>query len=838
MKHLRIDGRSLRKQHIGQGVVLAVGIGSMAGPSATTAFAQSAAAPVAAPASAASAPNASTLEEVVITARKRAELEQDVPISEQSFSAKTLRDAAIFDLQDLKSYAGFTYNQTTGTIAGGRTYGLITFRGLQSDTGLGPDNSAGVFLDGIFISGSVSSLNTADVARVEVLKGPQNAFFGRSTFGGAVNFITRQPSNTFQGEFNSSVTARGSTDVNASVEGPLVDNLLSGRITAYSHNKVADYRATDGGDLGAEKTTGISGTLYATPTDKLWLRLRGTYQQDDDSAAATAYIPATTANGTCAGKTFSGQDAQGHPVTFTPGVPYFCGSIPTFSQVGPNALNPNTAIPDDARAGFKTGLGQPYFDDVPSLDHSGLRRDIIRGSFQAGLDLPYQSQFAFNMGFNQQKSMNIFDLDRTDVQSILEENALISRDFTVDARLSSDPKAPLRGLVGVSYFSSSFQEASVDYAPGLNYSGLFGSPGPFPTTVTPSGNFENSRSSVPALYGSVDYDILANVTATAEARYQVDKVKDYSSTGVEYNDTKHNILPRATLKYTPIPDTMVYASYAEGVQPLSLNAGYIYLTPAQRAYVATIIPGISEYTLQPKLDSYELGIKQTLLGDRVQYALAVFDEKWKNRATNSYLFNPPGCGATSPSCPLSPSGAFSSVGNDARIRGLEFSGSAILTKGWTVGGAADYLSAKWTRYSNYSEADGLTSGVGGFTGNHVARVPDWTASINSTYRQPLFGAWVGYVRGDAFYTGKYYESDFNFAKSDGYTRVNLRAGVDRGDLTLELFVTNLFDDNHWDSVSRINNLAFVPALSFSQQGVLAQAPDRREIGLRVHYAFQ
>jgi outer membrane receptor protein involved in Fe transport len=140
-----------------------------------------------------------------------------------------------------------------------------------------------------------------DVARVEVLKGPQNAFFGRSTFGGAVNFITKNPSGSLKGSVNTMIDHHGSVDVDATIEGPLAEDLATGRLSFGSSNKAARFRASDGGALGAESTRFVTGTVYLTPTDDLWLRLRGHFQKDDDSSPATAMV-SSAGNTSCTGK--------------------------------------------------------------------------------------------------------------------------------------------------------------------------------------------------------------------------------------------------------------------------------------------------------------------------------------------------------------------------------------------------------------------------------------------------------------------------------------------------------------------------------------------------------
>jgi iron complex outermembrane receptor protein len=109
-----------------------------------------------------------------------------------------LAQAGITDLATLASSAGYTFQSQASTGPGGRDNPSLTFRGLQSFYTSPAQNSGALFVDGIFVSGGQASVTTVDIDHVEVLKGPQSTFFGRNTFGGAINFITAPPSNTWQ----------------------------------------------------------------------------------------------------------------------------------------------------------------------------------------------------------------------------------------------------------------------------------------------------------------------------------------------------------------------------------------------------------------------------------------------------------------------------------------------------------------------------------------------------------------------------------------------------------------------------------------------------------------
>jgi outer membrane receptor protein involved in Fe transport len=190
------------------------------------------------------------LEEITVTARQRPETQVSVPISMQVFSEAKIRAAGIFDLNALQYQAGFTFQQAASTAGAGREFPALIFRGLQSTYGGGQDNSGSLFVDGIYVSAGQASIDTIDVSRIEVLKGPQNVYFGKNTFGGAINFITANPSDVYQGEIDASGSVRGSYNVNATAEGPLIPNLLTGRLTVLDYEKAAQYQSPDSGALG------------------------------------------------------------------------------------------------------------------------------------------------------------------------------------------------------------------------------------------------------------------------------------------------------------------------------------------------------------------------------------------------------------------------------------------------------------------------------------------------------------------------------------------------------------------------------------------------------------
>jgi len=776
------------------------------------------------------------LEEIVVTARKREENLMDVPISVQSFGAAQLSQLGVYDLQSLKDVAGFTFQQTASTGAGGRTEGSIIFRGLQSTYGDVQENSGSLFVDGIFISGGQASVSTVDIDHVEVLKGPQNTYFGRNTFGGAINFITKAPADEFQVELTASGTDRGSTDDVLTLQGPVIQGVLDGRVSLINHVKAAEYTASDGGPLGAEETRGVDASLAFTPDNGLKVRLNGHYQQDDDSAAAIGYLPGQAPYGnTCVGHTFNGQNAAGVSVPVTLSQEYFCGHIPTLNQLatsGFQVVDANTALPAAyIPIGVDNSLGNPFQDKVPGLDHSGMRRDMLRISLLADYALPSNWTASLSAGYNSALTNVIWDVDRSSTFSFLSSFPSVSEDLTIDARLASDQSLPLRGLVGASYFTDlyQYQEDSLYGAPGNNgpFTGFLS----FLNGTSSLSDYGNERSKVPAVYASLDYDILSNLTATAEVRYQSDTNYDQTAAtptpGQPFyaKETNKTPLPRFIVRYKPIEGTMVYVSYAEGVQPTLLQAAYLNLTAVQKAYAATYGDD-SPYSHQPKLESIEAGIKQSLFDNRLDISLDGYRSLWIDQSTYATLFGGP--------LPSNGSGYY--LTNQARVKGFELETKGLITDKWTASLSVNYVHAYWAQYVNQTLAGFTVGGIDSFAGNELSRVPAWTGTFTTGYTDHLTGDWQWYTLGAVNYTGSMWDSDIDIVKTPGYARVNGVLGIRKKDLSVELFAKNLLNDQHWDFAERVPNL-ITPNSSFSNEGLLVQAPDKQEIGARVNVKF-
>ena len=182
-------------------------------------------------ASSAGVVHSAVLEEIVVTAQQRAESLQDVPISATAVSAEKMSDAAVVDLQGLSEYVpNFTINETGISTT-------ITIRGISSGINPGFEQSVGMYNDGIFYGrGQLARIPMVDMARVEVLRGPQGILFGKNSIAGAVSQISAKPTDVFEG----SVTAlyepeHGEEDLRLVLSGPLAES-LSGRLAVLTRD--------------------------------------------------------------------------------------------------------------------------------------------------------------------------------------------------------------------------------------------------------------------------------------------------------------------------------------------------------------------------------------------------------------------------------------------------------------------------------------------------------------------------------------------------------------------------------------------------------------------------
>ena len=224
------------------------------------------------------------LEEVVVTARKTAEQLIDVPLAVTAFTAETIEARGITNLDDVAAFTpGLTFSNVLGEFLP-----APVIRGVAPIDIFGELNTA-IFLDGVYVAGREGiNFSQLDLERIEVVKGPQAALYGRNAFSGAINYVSRRPTDTFKGRATATVGNDGKLLGALTMSGPIGDNGLSGRLSLLHDEWDGSYNNAYSGpggkvDIGGYTYKTLSGALYWQPSDTFEAEL-GIYLSDDNIA--------------------------------------------------------------------------------------------------------------------------------------------------------------------------------------------------------------------------------------------------------------------------------------------------------------------------------------------------------------------------------------------------------------------------------------------------------------------------------------------------------------------------------------------------------------------------
>lgn len=783
-----------------------------------------------------------TLDNVIlVTARKRVETLTDVPLSMQSFSMEEIEKSGVENLQELSRFTP-SLNFVNGAQGqGGRGISEVRFRGLSTTLPTPTNQTGSVFIDGVFVLGGAQSIGFEDIERIEVIKGPQSAYFGRATFAGVVNYITRDPSDVFGGQFSASYSPSfNSYGLSGAVEGPLAGPAVTGRLSASVRQKGAQYTASDGGDLGRERTEAITATLVVRPSDALKIKLRGNYSEDNDSAAAVGYY-AYNLSGNCAVGTPISVKTRTGMFDTTLRKQFQCGAI----KYDEKLIDQNTTFLNfpaingmEALSLYdvlvKNSHGDPLLAKAPKLKRFGLTREMIRLS--GALDYEVSDAVSISMltGYNKQKVNNIRDTDGTPRTAGYQAVPYQFQDFSFESRVSYDPQTWFRGSFGVNFFRQKIEadtDNGVSVTPERDVGG-----GIVERVVTSSENNENDKIKTWGFFAGVDIEPLDWMTLTLEGRYQIDDYTKFGGSNAANNLVAEtlrskNFTPRVIAKFTPMKDMTLYGSYSVGVLPGTVNTRFLTLSPEQQAQVLAVDPTLPVKIGSEKLTNYEIGYKQYFPDLRLQLSLALFHMKWDNLKGSAALIIPQW---------LSP--VFSiTVPGSAEINGLEFEGNWQATDNLSFRLSAGYLDSKYKDYSNtsYNSIFGIPTGDAyKADGNKLPRNPSVTGAFSSTWTDRLVGDWDYRLRGDVIYVGKQYADETNLTTLPSYTTVNFTFGIEKENVGIDFYVSNLFNERAWLTGRRFIDVSSVPLnMTTAGQGSFVTPIDKREFGVNIRYKF-
>lgn len=780
-------------------------------------------------------------EQVVVKARKRDETIIEVPLSVKAFTSKDLQESG---LTELESLANFTPNldfQNVGNSQPGRFNPGIRFRGMDIAISTPTNQTGGFFVDGVAVLGGESSVSFSDIAQVEVLRGPQPVYFGRGTFGGAINYTTVTPGDEFSGQISGGFSPTfGSNEFNAYVEGALSEN-VSSRLTVFNREQGAPFTATDGGELGAEKTTGVSLILAMTPTENLSVKSRIAYSQDDDGAPASTFVKYSENNNISVGDTFSAQTNNG-TVEATWATPWLSGSLP-YTTVSSNTRFYDVTVAGQTQYGDALEDGaysmnellamRPEGGDTPSLDHIGLRSDMLVFSTEASYFIDENFSFDGLAGYSHKSTTQIRDADQTDAQAWIVQTYLELESWSAEGRLNYDNNDNFRAMAGVNY---SVIDQMGDVDGGWNvfngyYGGmLFG----FGTSYLDATKIETL-----GIFGSAEYDFTDWATLVVEARYQDDTTDNRSgftegtlSPSAELSFD--GILPRISLLLSPMDDANVFLTYSEAMLPGAYNSMFDSMDADDAAEFLAANPNIETETEEETIKSYELGWKQSVLDGALWYSLVGFHQQWEGmKSTGLYTFTGTSTGT---SYFLTPTMTGSSTQT-----GIELEGRWSASDNLNIQFAYGYTSSEYDSYNSNSFRSALGLPYGTFykaDGNTLPRSPAHSGAVGITWQDGLNAEWDYALRADTTFRSKTYTDELNLTTIEGYTLLNLRAkliGTDNG-VSVELYCNNCTDKEGWATGRRLTDFSAMPNF-FATQGAVVDPIMPREVGIRASYEF-
>lgn len=243
------------------------------------------ASPVMAQETAGSEETAAAVEDIVVTAQRREQRLQDVPLAVSAFSMESLEDGKVESLLNLD---GKVPNVVLAPVGAYPFASAFYIRGLgYADVESSFEPSVGVELDGVYLSRNVGAVQDFfDIGGVTILRGPQGTLYGRNTIGGVVSVQSRRPSFDFGARAQATFGSNGRQELRAGVEGALIEDQLAGKFSFLTKTYDGYIKNYDGRDMGAQDVTSMRGALLWTPTASFDATLIVDYTKDKGTGTA------------------------------------------------------------------------------------------------------------------------------------------------------------------------------------------------------------------------------------------------------------------------------------------------------------------------------------------------------------------------------------------------------------------------------------------------------------------------------------------------------------------------------------------------------------------------
>jgi iron complex outermembrane receptor protein len=733
--------------------------------------AETAAAP--APAQSPVAPSVSAVPEVVVTATKRAENLQNVPLSVSVVSQQALQARNLSGTTDLQRLVPGLQFTTSPSVANA----IFQVRGVgTAAAGQGLEQSVGVAFDGVPLARSLGSIaDLVDIERVEVLKGPQGMLFGKNASAGVLNIISQSPKLD-----KTEVIARAAY-------GTLNDQQYTGtlnipvgtdaavRLSAWRFKRDGFVNEVNTGqEMGDKDTQGARLKVRWAPAEKLDIQLTGEWFSHNINGGAITI-------------------RQFEPANFTPA--NLGSQIQAWELAHGTVPGPTNYV---AR-GPVNGYG--YFDRGSTGAYTGqVNYDLGGGTLTA---------IASNRIVKNDNSFDPFPSDNPFNQSTFARDVVNYRQTSGELRYASPASGRLRYVAGLFYYHLNLHEKFLQ--------GLIGST-PVPVAVQWDMDVRNDNY---AAFGEATYDITQKLHMIAGLRGSSDSsdasmvrvplnnpqviIPGFNSPGGTFGpfsaaaSTSYKDLSwRVGLQYQVEPHAMLYVTGSKGYK----GPGFAYSFTSSAVALGQANNGLVKPEIAYLIEG---GLKSQWFERRLTLNISVYDQRFKDFQTSLRVPGP----------------AFVLVTQNAKAlkaTGVDVDASWLVTPEFTLTGSLSYDDARYTDYQNagcyplQTVAQGCVNQQQSLNGWPLSNAPKWTTNLTARYETALSPQWRGFLEANDFYRSSVV---FNTAadphdQERGYSIVNLSAGFKSADARWDLtaYVNNVGDVHYVDRTQQTANGAF------------------------------
>ncbi len=693
--------------------------------------------------------------DIVVTARKRAETAQSIPVSITAFSPETLQTKAITTISDIARHTpGLTLQQ------GGDASTFNTQIRAQNtlNSTLPNDPAVGVYIDGVYggsSNGNALSLIMDDVAGVEVLKGPQGTLYGRNTSGGAIKLDHVIPDYEVSGWARGEMGAYDLHSVAGAVTLPIADEVASLRVYGryFAHDGYGKNLTTNT-DVMDEKTYNFAGTLRLDPSPELRIVLRADYANSKNGGQnirGVALVPGTNFGGFLGSNMFN---LHALTIAAEQGIPI---DMSTLATAGVVSLTPASTAAVQSLWQQRTDVG--FYNMTARVATRGSD-ETYNGSLTMEYDVTDDIQLKSITGYRHLDHYRLINYGGSDAAvDLVVDEPLTYKQWSEEFTLSGEAfENTLRYTLGAFYLYSKGLDANYgETAPSLGY--YLGAASPLATTRTTQAGTQTNKSF--ALYGQATYSITDRLSFTGGIRWTKEKKKLVSYNGVSYGTwnpvTGRIDVPASQFLITDptdptqtVPGGFICFQANQGVgfncnstdvlkfSRVNFLASVDYkIAPSVLAYakVSTgfrsgggqLYAGGLFGSFKPEsLTDYEVGLKADFFDHKVRTNLALYYDDYKNiQRTQLEVIE----------------GAINSVtvnAASAKVKGAEFDLTFKPIAELTLGGSAAYTDAKYKAGTYFNPLTGTD-----LSGNKFQGVPKFTYTLSAQYDYPAsFGSVV------------------------------------------------------------------------------------------------